>query len=120
MTKSFSEAFRGDSREYWIRAMNEITYLTENQTWNLEKLPRGRKAIPCKWKFKINPDRSISKYKASEEGAVSCQTQTSISTKEAEIVASNRQRIRVAKEALCRYDSDKIRLFFISLIMKQS
>ena len=64
---SFSEAIRGDSREHWIRAMqNEITSLKENQTWNLERLPRGRKAIPCKWIFKIkrNPDGSISKYKA--------------------------------------------------------
>ena len=64
---SFSEAIRGDSREHWIRAMqNEITSLKKNQTWNLEKLLRGRKAIPCKWIFKIkrNPDGSISKYKA--------------------------------------------------------
>ena len=45
---------------------NEITSFKENQTWNLEKLPRGRKAIPCKWIFKIkrNPDGSINKYKA--------------------------------------------------------
>ena len=64
---SFSEAIHGDSREHWITAMqNEITSFKENQTWNLEKLPRGRKAIPCKWIFKIkrNPDGSINKYKA--------------------------------------------------------
>jgi len=38
----------------------------ENGTWDLENLPLGRKAIPCKWVFKVktNPDGSIEKFKA--------------------------------------------------------
>jgi len=45
---------------------SEICSLNENETWTLEQLPSGRKAIPCKWVYKIkqNPDGSIDRYKA--------------------------------------------------------
>jgi hypothetical protein len=51
----------------WIEAMNkEIESLIENQTWDLTKLPKNRKALLCKWVFKIkrNPDGTVDKYKA--------------------------------------------------------
>lgn len=40
--------------------------MAENDTWQLVDLPQGRKAIDCKWVFrlKLNSDGSIQKRKA--------------------------------------------------------
>lgn len=51
----------------WLAAMkDEYAALMRNNTWSLVHLPPGRKAIGCKWVFKLkeNPDGSINKYKA--------------------------------------------------------
>ena len=44
----------------------EIDSLHQNETWNLTRLPKGSKALPCKWVYRVktNPDGSIDKYKA--------------------------------------------------------
>ena len=44
----------------------EVDALDNNDTWRLTSLPKGKKAIGCKWVYKIkhNADGSISKYKA--------------------------------------------------------
>lgn len=65
--KTFKEAMSGVDREKWQEAINsEINSLEENETWELVELPKGRKAIPCKWLFKIktNADGTLDKYKA--------------------------------------------------------
>ena len=40
--------------------------LTDNGTWDLVRLPAGKKAISCRWVFtvKVNPDGSIARLKA--------------------------------------------------------
>lgn len=45
---------------------DEFLALQRNNTWSLVSLPEGRKAIRCKWVFRVkeNPDGSINKYKA--------------------------------------------------------
>lgn len=45
---------------------DEFQVLLRNNTWTLVPLPPQRKAIGCKWVFRIkqNPDGSIQKYKA--------------------------------------------------------
>lgn len=51
----------------WLDAIkSEFTALQNNQTWSLVELPPNRKAIGCKWVFRVkeNPDGSINKYKA--------------------------------------------------------
>jgi histone deacetylase 1/2 len=51
----------------WLKAMQaEYDALMKNQTWSLVPLPAHRRAIGCKWVFRIkeNPDGSINKYKA--------------------------------------------------------
>jgi histone deacetylase 1/2 len=51
----------------WLEAMQaEYKALTDNKTWSLVPLPAHKRAIGCKWIFKIkeNSDGSINKYKA--------------------------------------------------------
>ncbi len=51
----------------WDKAMDEeMAALDANMTWKLVPLPEGKKAIGCKWVYKVkhNSDGSISKYKA--------------------------------------------------------
>ncbi|KAK2412680.1 putative mitochondrial protein [Trifolium repens] len=51
----------------WTQAMQaEYKALMDNKTWSLVPLPPHRKAIGCKWIFRVkeNPDGSVNKYKA--------------------------------------------------------
>ena len=51
----------------WLSAMQlEYAALLKNHTWDLVPLPSNRKAVGCKWVFRIkeNADGSINKYKA--------------------------------------------------------
>jgi histone deacetylase 1/2 len=54
-----------DSR--WLQAMKEeYTALMKNNTWSLVPLPPHKKAIGCKWLFRVkeNPDGTVNKFKA--------------------------------------------------------
>ena len=62
-----SEALHGPHSEQWREAMQEeIDSLQEHDVYELTELPRGRKAVGCKWVFKIkhNADGSVERYKA--------------------------------------------------------
>ncbi|CAJ2668100.1 unnamed protein product [Trifolium pratense] len=51
----------------WIQAMkDEYQALMNNNTWTLVPLPPHKRAIGCKWIFRVkeNPDGTINKYKA--------------------------------------------------------
>jgi hypothetical protein len=51
----------------WANAMDEkMVALDANATWELVALPKDKKAIGCKWVYKVkhNVDGSVSKYKA--------------------------------------------------------
>ena len=45
---------------------DEMAALNKNGAWDLTPLPEGKKAIGCKWVYKVkhNADGSISRYKA--------------------------------------------------------
>ena len=46
--------------------IEEMDALIDNGTWDLVRLPVGKKAIGCRWVFivKVNPDGSITRLKA--------------------------------------------------------
>jgi hypothetical protein len=51
----------------WDNAMDEeMATLDANATWELVTLPKDKKAIGCKWVYKVkhNVDGSVSRYKA--------------------------------------------------------
>ncbi|KAG8502824.1 hypothetical protein CXB51_000466 [Gossypium anomalum] len=50
---NYSEAVSCEDSEKWMFAMQEeMKSLHKNRTWDLVKLPKGKKAIRCKWVFK--------------------------------------------------------------------
>ena len=49
---TFREAEISSEARMWKKAMNEeMQSLYKNDTWELTKLPKGKKAIGCKWVF---------------------------------------------------------------------
>ena len=52
--------------EWDVEMDEEVNALDENETWKLTPLLEGKKAIECKWAYKINHNAngSINKYKA--------------------------------------------------------
>lgn len=64
---TFEEAMNGEYSDEWMDAtIEEFCQLQENNTWELVDLPKGRKAIGCKWVFKVKSDASgkLKKFKA--------------------------------------------------------
>lgn len=64
---TYNEAIQSIQKEEWTKAMqSEINSLLDNNTWVLTSLPKGSKALPGRWVFrvKMKPDGSIEKYKA--------------------------------------------------------
>ncbi|KAG8490261.1 hypothetical protein CXB51_016079 [Gossypium anomalum] len=50
---NYSEAISCEDSEKWMFAMQEeMESLYKNKTWDLVKLPKGKKTIRCKWVFK--------------------------------------------------------------------
>lgn len=65
--KNLREVMDSPEKEKWTKAMQEeIDALTKNETWSLCELPSNRKAVGCKWIFKIktNLNGEIDRYKA--------------------------------------------------------
>ena len=65
--RSYKEAARSPHRAQWERAMQEeLDSIKANSTYEIVPLPVGRRAIGCKWVFKIKrrADCSIDRYKA--------------------------------------------------------
>jgi hypothetical protein len=64
ITKDWKEA-KQDPK--WREAMlKELRALEKNKTWDLVKLPVGKKAVSCKWVLTVkqNPEGKVERYKA--------------------------------------------------------
>ena len=64
---TFAEATRCPEKAKWNKAMGkEMRSLEDNEVWELTTLPPGKKAIGCKWVYRVktNSDGSIERYKA--------------------------------------------------------
>ncbi|KAG8473572.1 hypothetical protein CXB51_035820 [Gossypium anomalum] len=65
---NYSEAISCEDSEKWMFAMQEeMESLHKNKTWDLVKLPKGKKTVHCKWVFKKKegtPGVEEPKYKA--------------------------------------------------------
>jgi hypothetical protein len=62
-----SEALCGPNAERWHEAMQqEMDSLQEHDVWELTELSKDRKAVGCKWVFKVkhNADASVERNKA--------------------------------------------------------
>ncbi|KAM2668187.1 hypothetical protein EV2_019802 [Malus domestica] len=62
--QNFHEA---NNQDVWKEAMREeLKALDLHKTWSITKLPKGKKAVGCKWiyKIKFNSDGSIERHKA--------------------------------------------------------
>jgi len=65
---TYNEAVQSSENEKWRKAMNEeMQSLQKNVTWRLASLPKGKKAIGCKWVYAKKdgfPDKNDVRYKA--------------------------------------------------------
>ncbi|KAI3472951.1 hypothetical protein Pfo_029197 [Paulownia fortunei] len=65
---TFQDAVRSSESEKWKGAMEEeMQSLQKNKTWKVTQLPKGKKAIGCKWVFAKKegfPDKNDMRYKA--------------------------------------------------------
>ena len=56
-----------DHKEKWLEAMNdEMRSLQDNHTYDLVKLPKGKRALKNKWVFRLKAEEHCSqpRYKA--------------------------------------------------------
>lgn len=63
--KTYNQTIHSGHKNEWIQAMkNEIKSLQENETWELVELPKDRRAIGCKWVYKIKSHGENKIFKA--------------------------------------------------------
>jgi len=65
--ESYAEAINDKNKEKWETAItDELTSIEENDTWELVDLPKGKRAIGCRWvfAFKYNENGAVERYKA--------------------------------------------------------
>jgi len=65
---TFTQAVSDPDRQSWSAAMEEeMESLEKNRTWDLVPLPKGKRAIGCKWVFKkkeASPEAGGVRHKA--------------------------------------------------------
>lgn len=65
--RSYKEAQKRSDFHEWLKGMQEeFAAIQNNETWELVRLPENRKAIGCKWvyKLKLDSEGKVQRYKA--------------------------------------------------------
>lgn len=65
--QSYKEAMSSESKHEWVKAMvKEMESLIDKDVFELVPLPKGKRAIGCRWHYrtKLNTDKTIDKLKA--------------------------------------------------------
>ena len=65
--ESFEEAMEDEHKKEWLEAMqDEMKSLLENHTFDLVKLPKGKRALKNRWVYRVKQEESCSRprYKA--------------------------------------------------------
>lgn len=65
--ESYTEAVKGEHKQQWINAMNkEMKSLHDNSTYELVKLPKGKRALKNRWVYQLKQkeNTSLPQYKA--------------------------------------------------------
>ena len=63
--ESYEEVMEHEKKAEWLKAMQEeMKSLLENHTYDLVKLPKGKKMLKNKWVFRLKNDGQTSRYKA--------------------------------------------------------
>jgi transposase InsO family protein len=65
--ETYKQAMESKDSDKWLAAMkSEMQSMKTNHTWDLVKLPTGRKLVDCRWTFKIKPNEAggACRYKA--------------------------------------------------------
>ncbi|PKI76595.1 hypothetical protein CRG98_002904 [Punica granatum] len=61
----YGEAVAHEHKEHWLKAMNEeMNSLSKNHTYDLVKLPQGKRALKNKWVYRLKTENSGPRYKA--------------------------------------------------------
>ena len=57
---------RDDSKLWYDAMKEELESMAKNQVWEIVELPKGVKAVGCKWVYKTKKDSNgnIERYKA--------------------------------------------------------
>jgi hypothetical protein len=64
---SFEEAMRNAHSSKWLEAIkDEMSPMSANKVWDLERIPNGAKTVGCKWVYKIKCDSkgNVERFKA--------------------------------------------------------
>ena len=64
---TYKQIMKSEDKSKWQEAMDaEMKSIMQHETWELVELPKNKKAIGCRWLFKVkkNADGTVNKYKA--------------------------------------------------------
>ena len=110
---SFKEAVESNNSEKWYNAMKEeLKSMTNNNVWEMTKLPKGSKRVGCKWVFKTKRDSmgNVERYKA-RLVAKGYTQKDSVDYKETFSPVSKKYSLRIIMPLVAHYDLELYQMY---------